>query len=62
MVAGQMDKATLAIHTTKAPRPKPHASPHPKPQPTRKASLNKNSSLKRSYQRLMGLGFIPERL
>ncbi|ACY31558.1 aminoacyl-tRNA hydrolase [Comamonas thiooxydans] len=29
MVAGQMDKATLAIHTTKAPRPKPPRKPAP---------------------------------
>lgn len=29
MVAGQMDKATLAIHTTKAPRPKPARKPAP---------------------------------
>ena len=29
MAAGQMDKATLAIHTTKAPRPKPPRKPAP---------------------------------
>ena len=29
MVAGQMDKATLAIHTTKEPRPKPPRKPTP---------------------------------
>ncbi len=29
MVAGQMDKATLAIHTTKTPRPKPPRKPAP---------------------------------
>ena len=29
MVAGQMDKATLAIHTTQAPRPKPPRKPAP---------------------------------
>ncbi|CAM4055540.1 aminoacyl-tRNA hydrolase [Comamonas aquatilis] len=29
LVAGQMDKATLAIHTTKAPRPKPPRQPAP---------------------------------
>ena len=29
LVAGQMDKATLAIHTTKAPRPKPPRKPVP---------------------------------
>ena len=29
IAAGQMDKATLAIHTTKAPRPKPPRKPAP---------------------------------
>ena len=29
MVTGQMDKATLAIHTTKTPRPKPPRKPAP---------------------------------
>ena len=29
LVAGQMDKATLAIHTTKPQRPKPPRKPEP---------------------------------
>jgi PTH1 family peptidyl-tRNA hydrolase len=40
MVAGQMDKATLAIHTTKAPRPKPPASLRPTPPSPQLAGLN----------------------
>ena len=34
MAAGQMDKATLAIHTTKAPRPKPPRKPAPEATPS----------------------------
>ena len=38
MAAGQMDKATLAIHTTKAPRPKPPRKPAPDAAPVAPAA------------------------
>ena len=38
MAAGQMDKATLAIHTTKAPRPKPPRKPAPDAAPAASAT------------------------
>ncbi|GGH50943.1 peptidyl-tRNA hydrolase [Comamonas phosphati] len=37
LIAGQMDKATLAIHTTKPPRPKPPRQPGPEAGQTKAA-------------------------